>query len=324
MKELESLIRLISIQLNFVGNGLHLGWGILPGGLKGDGCRPDVEPEQGNHSLKPLHHAARQGGEEQLHRVEGILVPVWVDAERDLTVSVARQAEMSISRMSCHRHDHATQLFSSLCQLQGAYSGRVNRTSVELPEARRAVAWVFALNLIYFFIEFTAATLFSSVSLLADSIDFLEDSALNLLILVGIGWTLAARVRLSRVLALMMLIPVVSAGWLVVEKILSPEVPEAGWMTGVGVGALAVNVGCAILMSKYRETGSGVLLAAFFSARNDALANLGIIIAGLVTLFWASFIPDLVVGLAIMALNLDASWNIWRGGRAEAKNLEDE
>ncbi|MBK7952011.1 MAG: hypothetical protein IPK00_25475 [Deltaproteobacteria bacterium] len=46
-------------------------------------------------------------------------------------------------------------------------------------EIRRAVGWVAALNLGYFFVEIVVARRIDSVSLLADSIDFLEDATIN-------------------------------------------------------------------------------------------------------------------------------------------------
>jgi Co/Zn/Cd efflux system component len=49
------------------------------------------------------------------------------------------------------------------------------------------------------------------------------------------------------------------------------------------------------------------LRTAFLSARNDVLANLAIIIAGLVTAYTISAWPDLVVGLGIFFMNLDAA-----------------
>src|SRR3984893_7726530 len=52
---------------------------------------------------------------------------------------------------------------------------------------RRVVRLVAVLNLAYFGIEFAAARIIGSVSLFADSIDFLEDAAINLLILVASG-----------------------------------------------------------------------------------------------------------------------------------------
>ncbi len=50
---------------------------------------------------------------------------------------------------------------------------------------RQAVALVAILNLAYFGVEFTVALNIGSVSLFADSIDFLEDTAVNFLILEG-------------------------------------------------------------------------------------------------------------------------------------------
>ncbi len=53
-------------------------------------------------------------------------------------------------------------------------------------------------------------------------------------------------------------------------------------------------------------------MAAYLSARNDALANLAIICAGVITLIWLSPVPDLVVGITIGMLNADAAVKVWR------------
>ncbi len=186
------------------------------------------------------------------------------------------------------------------------------------PRVRRAVALVLVLNLSYFFIEFSFAFVARSVALFADSIDFLEDSALNGLILLSLGATAITRRRVSRVLAVLMLVPAAGGAWMAVSKILEPTPPEGGWMTVVGLGALGVNLSCALMMARFRQTQSGLLLAAFFSARNDALANVGIVVAGVVTLFWASVVPDVLVGLAIMAVNADSAYKIWTTTTREA------
>jgi Co/Zn/Cd efflux system component len=55
------------------------------------------------------------------------------------------------------------------------------------PALRRIVGIVAALNLAYFGVEFAVALTIKSVSLFADSIDFLEDASINLLILVALG-----------------------------------------------------------------------------------------------------------------------------------------
>ncbi len=58
---------------------------------------------------------------------------------------------------------------------------------------RRAIAVVALLNLAYFGIEFSVALAIGSVSLFADSIDFLEDTAINLLIPLALDWSARKR-----------------------------------------------------------------------------------------------------------------------------------
>ena len=72
---------------------------------------------------------------------------------------------------------------------------------------RRTVALVAVLNLTYFAIEFTFAQIYGSLALLSDSLDFLEDASVNLLIFIAFSWSLLARKRLSYFLALILLVP---------------------------------------------------------------------------------------------------------------------
>lgn len=69
------------------------------------------------------------------------------------------------------------------------------------------MAWVAALNLGYFGVEFAMALATGSVSLLADSVDFLEDTSINLLILLVLGWSARRRARVGMLLAGILLIP---------------------------------------------------------------------------------------------------------------------
>jgi Co/Zn/Cd efflux system component len=62
---------------------------------------------------------------------------------------------------------------------------------------RRVVRLVALLNLGYFGIEFAVALFIGSVSLFADSIDFLEDCSVNFLIAVALGWTARHRARVG-------------------------------------------------------------------------------------------------------------------------------
>jgi Co/Zn/Cd efflux system component len=183
---------------------------------------------------------------------------------------------------------------------------------------RRVVRWVAGLNLAYFGVEFAVALAIGSVSLFADSVDFLEDTLVNLLILVGLGWSARNRARLGMALAVCLLIPAVATVWTAWRKIMLPVAPEPVPLSLAGLGALAVNLACALMLARHRDHGGSLTRAAFLSARNDALANVAIIAAGIVTAsLWRSAWPDLVVGAGIAALNADAAREVWEAARAE-------
>lgn len=183
---------------------------------------------------------------------------------------------------------------------------------------RRIVLLVALLNLGYFGVEFAVALAIGSVSLFADSVDFLEDASVNLLILLALGWPLRARSRVGMALALILLVPGLATLWTAWEKFNVPVPPQPLALMLTGLGALVVNLTCAFMLAAYRHHGGSLTRAAFLSARNDAFANVAIIAAGLVTAFlWRSAWPDLVVGLGIAALNADAAREVWEAAREE-------
>jgi Co/Zn/Cd efflux system component len=183
---------------------------------------------------------------------------------------------------------------------------------------RRTVRLVALLNLGYFGIEFAVALAIGSVALFADSVDFLEDASVNLLILAALGWSARGRARIGMVLAAILLVPGLATLWTAWQKFNLPVVPEPLPLTLTGLGALVVNLTCAVMLARYRHQSGSLTKAAFLSARNDALANVAIIVAGLVTaLAWASAWPDLVVGLAIALMNADAAREVSDAAREE-------
>ncbi len=186
------------------------------------------------------------------------------------------------------------------------------------PDLRRILRRVVALNLGYFGIEFAVALAIGSVALFADSIDFLEDASVNLLILLGLGWSLRQRARLGMVLAVILLIPGLATLWTAWQKFLAPVPPAPVALSLAGTGAMLVNLACAAMLARFRARGGSLMRAAFLSARNDVLANIAIILAGLVTAhLWASAWPDLILGLGIAAVNADAAREVWEAAREE-------
>jgi Co/Zn/Cd efflux system component len=172
---------------------------------------------------------------------------------------------------------------------------------------RATVLAVALLNLGYFFVEVSVALVIGSVSLMADSVDFLEDTSVNLLVLLALGLSAARRRQVAYVLAALLVAPAVAALWMVWQKLAAPSVPAPEPLTLAAAGALVVNLVCALLLARVRNAGGSLSLAVYLSARNDVAANLGIILAGLLTGITGSMWPDLVLGLVIVAINITAA-----------------
>lgn len=174
------------------------------------------------------------------------------------------------------------------------------------------------LNVAYFCIEFAVALAVGSVSLFADSIDFLEDASIGVLVLVAFGWSPKNRARAGMALACILLIPGLAALWMAWRNFNAPAAPDAVAVSLAGLGALIVNFTCALMLARHRAHGGSLTRAAFLSARNDVLASVAIIATGLATAFvWRSAWPDLVVGLGIAAMNADAAREVFDAARKE-------
>jgi len=183
---------------------------------------------------------------------------------------------------------------------------------------RRTVRLVAAINLAYFGVEFAVALAIGSVSLFADSVDFLEDASVDFLIVAALAWTARNRARLGMALAGVLLVPGLATLWTAWEKFNAPVPPAPLPLSLAGLGSLVVNLSCALMLTRYRQHSGSLTKAAFLSARNDAIADAAIIAAGLTTAFlWRSAWPDLIVGLAIGAMNIHAGRSVFNAARAE-------
>lgn len=182
---------------------------------------------------------------------------------------------------------------------------------------RQTVLLVGLLNLAYFGVEFAVAIAIGSVSLFADSIDFLEDASINFLIAVALSWSAVNRSRVGMALAAILFVPVLATMWMAWQKFAYPVPPAPLPLSVTGAGALAVNLTCALMLARFRSRGDSLTRAAFLSARNDAYANVAIVLAGFLTLATLSAWPDLIVGLGIAVLNVDAAREVLAAARKE-------
>ena len=84
-----------------------------------------------------------------------------------------------------------------------------------------------------------------------------------------------------------------------------------------------MNLACAFLLVRHRRNSGSMTKAAWLSARNDALADIAIILVAVVTIWLQTGWVDIVVGIAIGLLNADAARVVWRASRNERLDSQD-
>lgn len=186
------------------------------------------------------------------------------------------------------------------------------------PRWRQALWIALALNAGMFAVEIGASWASGSVSLLADAIDFFGDAANYALSLAVLGLSAAARSRAALVKASTMglfgLGVLAQAAW----RFTQGGAPEPLTMGAVGLAALAVNAGVAVLLLRFRD-GDANMRSAWICSRNDALGNLAVLAAAAGVFGTGSAWPDLAVAAVMGALALQGSVSVLRQARGELR-----
>ncbi|PHV10004.1 cation transporter [Chitinimonas sp. BJB300] len=174
----------------------------------------------------------------------------------------------------------------------------------------RKVLWVaLVVNAVMFGVEIFNGVKADSVSLLADSLDFLGDAANYAISLWVLGMAVSSRAKAS-------LLKAVSMGvfglWIIGSALwhwASGTTPSAVTMGWVGTLALLANLGVAVLLYAYRE-GDSNMRSVWLCTRNDALGNLAVLLAALGVFGTGQAWPDLMVALVMASLALSAAWQV--------------
>ena len=184
----------------------------------------------------------------------------------------------------------------------------------------RRILWIaLAVNLLMFAVEIGAGLKAGSVSLLADSLDFLGDSANYAISLWVLGMALTWRARAAQLKAASMLLFGIGVLAAALWHWWQGEVPSAPTMGVVGGLALLANVGVAALLYAYRE-GDSNMRSVWLCTRNDALGNLAVLAAALGVFGTGSAWPDLIVAAIMATLAITAAVQVLRQADGELKD----
>ena len=175
---------------------------------------------------------------------------------------------------------------------------------------RRALWWVLGINAAMFVIELVAGLVAQSTGLVADSVDMLADASIYAIALLAAG-NAASQRRSARLSGWLQLALAALVALEVLRRAAAGSEPVEALMVAVGLLALAANLTCVALLSRHRDGGAHMRASWIFTT-NDALANVGVIVAGVLVAVTGSALPDLIIGAAIAALVASGAWRILR------------
>jgi cobalt-zinc-cadmium efflux system protein len=186
-------------------------------------------------------------------------------------------------------------------------------------EQRRVLLIALALNLLLAASLAVTGVTADSSGLIANALDNASDAAVYAISLFAVGRS----PRWKRVAATCsgVLLLIFGLGLLgdTVRRFITGSEPTGATMMAMAVIAAAVNLWCLKLLARLKQRDVNLRAARTFSL-NDFISNGGVLVAGGLVAWTGRRWPDLVVGLAVVAIAMKGGVDIlrdaWRSGDA--------
>ena len=189
-------------------------------------------------------------------------------------------------------------------------------------QERRILTIALVLNAAMAVIGGVAGWMGQSTGLLADALDMLSDATAYAIGLAAIGR--GARFKANAAWLSGSVLLVLGLGVLleVGRRVFQGAEPLSGWMIGTACLSLVVNLTVLRLLAPLKS-GEVHLRATWIFTRADVVANVGVIVAGILVLVLASPYPDYVIGTLIGLYVIKEALEILsdaRNARSESKS----
>lgn len=184
---------------------------------------------------------------------------------------------------------------------------------------RSVLLTLLCINGAMFVAEFALGIIADSTGLLADSLDMLADATVYGIALYAVGRAQAAKISAARWSGYFQIALACGVFLDIVRRLVFGSEPHSWFMLGVGFVALLANVTCLAILAKHRK-GEVHMRASWIFSKNDVIANLGVMAAGLIILITGSRWPDIVIGLAITVVVMHGGLSILK--EADASEAE--
>jgi len=172
-----------------------------------------------------------------------------------------------------------------------------------------------AINASMFVAELVLGWLAQSTGLIADSLDMFADAAVYGISLYAVGKGVLHQAKAAQISGFFQVVLGLGVLVEVLRRLVYGSEPQSLLIMSVGAIALFANVICLVLISKHKEGGVHMRASWIFST-NDVIANLGVIVSGVLVAILGSRFPDLVVGTIIAVI-------VTRGGIKILKDAKE-
>ncbi|VAX03020.1 Cobalt-zinc-cadmium resistance protein CzcD [hydrothermal vent metagenome] len=185
----------------------------------------------------------------------------------------------------------------------------------------RVLILLLAINGVMFIAEIVAGVIGDSTALIADSLDMLADATVYAIGLYAVGRSLLVKAKAAHLSGIFQIVLGLGVLFDIVRRTIVGSEPESVMMIAVGIVALIANTVCLVLIYKHRQ-GEVHMRASWIFSKNDVIANLGVISAGLLVATTGSSWPDLIIGLLIAAIVIRGGVHIIKDANREKHQQE--
>ncbi|WP_111977515.1 cation transporter [Algibacillus agarilyticus] len=192
-------------------------------------------------------------------------------------------------------------------------------------QQKTVLYWLLAINATMFVFEISVGWLSESTALIADSLDMLTDAIVYIIALYAVGKSIMHKANAALISGYFQLGLGVLILLDIARRLYGESEPHSWFMICIGMVALVANVICLLLIRKHNSDDVHMRASWIFSA-NDVLANLGVVIAGILVMVLEQRWPDIVIGSIISLLILRGAYRILIDAKKEiviAQKTED-
>ena len=188
---------------------------------------------------------------------------------------------------------------------------------------RNALIIAFVINLIMLTTDLAYGLMMNSAALLCDAASNSGDVFILGTSLLVLSSTTEVKNRLALIKGTIMTAFGLLAFYHVYLGLIGESRLSGGVISIVGVISLIGNTTVALMMNKHQHKDLN-FKSAFICCRNDAIASAGIILAGLLVMFTASFWPDIIIGSVIATIVCVGGIKIIRLSSEPITSVEDD